>query len=221
MAYLNRAVDPRRRTLAIGGVVAIHALLAVGLLRGLDVDLVPTLETPFGATNIPLDPPPPPPPQTEQPRERQETVITAPVTPIEPLVVDPVEVVVIDPVVDPRPFVVDPGPAIEPVVEPARQAFTPRRARPTNDSTRWITTDDYPARALRDEAEGIASYRLIVATTGRVSACEVVRSTGNGMLDDATCEFIQRRARFEAATDETGAKVVGSYTGTVKWDIPE
>ena len=62
---------------------------------------------------------------------------------------------------------------------------------------------------------------VVEATTGRVTACEVTRSTGNGQLDDATCDFIVRRARFEAATDDTGAKVVGNYTGTVRWRIPE
>ena len=49
----------------------------------------------------------------------------------------------------------------------------------------------------------------------------MTRSTGNGQLDAATCRYIERRARFEPATDESGAKVIGSYTGTVKWEIPE
>lgn len=219
MSYLNRTHDPQRRTAAIAGVVAIHALLAVGLLKGLDVNFERIIDIPIGATNIPLDPPPPP-PKPDQQREQPETYITAPTPPIDPVVIDPV-VIARDPVVDQRPFVIDPRPVSDPVPEPTRAAFTPRKVRPSNDPLRWISTDDYPARALRAEAEGVASYRLIVGTSGRVSACEVTRSTGNGLLDDATCDFITRRARFEPATDESGAKVVGAFTGSVKWEIPE
>jgi protein TonB len=175
---------------------------------------------PFTLTPDPLPKPPPPNPQPQQ--QTEQTFVTVPPTPLPPLVADPADFVTRDPIVEPTRFVVDPGPAITPTVEPSvTPGFAPKRARPANDPLRWITTDDYPARALRAEAEGIASYRLIVATSGRVSACELTRSTGNGQLDQATCDFIARRARFEPATDETGAKVVGAYTGTVKWDIPE
>jgi protein TonB len=221
MSYLNRAHDARSRSAAIGGVVAIHALLAVALLNGLDVDFKRIMDTRVGATNIPLDPPPPPPPpKPDQQRPQPETYITAPTPPIDPIVIDPVEIAR-DPVVDQRPFVVDPRPVTDPAPEPTRAAFMPRKARPSNDPLRWISTDDYPARALRAEAEGVAGYRLIVGTSGRVSACEVTRSTGNGQLDDATCDFITRRARFEPATDESGAKVVGAFAGSVKWEIPD
>ena len=40
-------------------------------------------------------------------------------------------------------------------------------------------------------------------------------------LDDAACRRISQRARFDPATDETGGKVVGTYAGTVKWEIPD
>ena len=40
-------------------------------------------------------------------------------------------------------------------------------------------------------------------------------------LDAATCKLLTRRARFEAASDETGAKIVGSYSGSVRWEIPD
>jgi protein TonB len=115
----------------------------------------------------------------------------------------------------------NPGPTASP--EPPRPAptFTAQRVRPRNDPSDWLSTDDYPRAPLVDGVEGTAAYRLIVGTNGRVSACEITRSTGNDQLDQATCKFILRRARFEAATDETGAKVVGSYTGNVRWEIPD
>ncbi|HEU4651467.1 MAG TPA: TonB family protein, partial [Croceibacterium sp.] len=99
--------------------------------------------------------------------------------------------------------------------------FNPKRATPSNNSSNWITNDDYPRRALVDGAEGSVGYRLVVSTLGRVASCELTQPSGNRALDDATCRLITRRARFEAATDETGAKVLGTYSGSVRWEIPE
>jgi len=223
MPYSSQVQDPRSRIAAVAGVVAIHAAIGVGLVVGLTfTGVIPEKDAwnPFTLTPDPLPKPPPPEPQPQQ--QSQESFVTVPPTPIPSLVEDPVDVVTRDPVDDTR-FAVVPGQVVTPAIDPPRPlaTFTPRGARPTNSPGAWLSTDDYPARALRAEAEGVAAYRLIVGTNGRVSACELTRSTGNGQLDDATCRFIERRARFEAATDETGAKVVGSYSGTVKWEIPE
>ena len=222
MTYLNQTQHPGSRIAAVAGVVAIHAAIGLGLVVGLTVGGVIPEEDgwdPFTLTPDPL--PKPPPPEPQPPRQVEESFVTVPPTPLPSLVVNPVDIVTRDPRDEPTRFVVVPGPAITPAVEPAIvPTFAPKRARPSNDSTRWITTDDYPARLLRAGTEGIAAYRLIVATSGRVASCEVTRSTGNGQLDDATCDFIARRARFEAATDETGAKVVGTYGNSVRWQSP-
>lgn len=223
MSYRDQTQDFRRRAAAMAGVAAIHAAIGVGLVVGLTVSgVIPQKDAwdPFTLTPDPL--PAPPPPKPEPTSSAEESFIAAPTPPIDAVIDNPVDAVVVDTVVD-RQVYVDPGPAVEKRLVPPAQppAFTPQKARPANDPLSWLSTDDYPARALRSEAEGVAGYRLIVGTNGRVSACEVTRSTGNSLLDEATCKFITRRARFEAATDETGAKAVGSYTGTVKWDIPE
>jgi protein TonB len=223
MSYIHQVQDPRSRIAAIAGTAAIHAAIGAGLLIGLTVTgVAPPIDTwdPFDLTPDPLPKPPPPEPQTRQP---EESFVTVPPNRLEPLVNDPADIVTRDPVDQPPGLVVDPGPAITPVVDPPRPlaTFAPRGVRPTSSPSGWIRTDDYPAGPLRREIEGTAAYRLVVGTSGQVSACEVTRSTGNGQLDEATCRFIERRARFEAATDRTGAKVVGSYTGTVKWEIPD
>ena len=220
MSYLSQAQNPRRRIVAITSVAAIHAAIGLGLIVGLTVSgLLPEKDRwdPFTVTPDAQPKPPPPAPQPTQ-----QSVVTIPPTPLPPLgtsqnTIVPEEVVDRSTVVAPIPA---PSGAPVPDTLPAT-LFTPRRAVPVNDSNRWITTDDYPSRPLRDEIEGTGAYRLIVGTNGRVSACDVTRSTGNGQLDAATCRFITQRARFEAATDQTGAKVMGNYTGTVRWEIPD
>jgi protein TonB len=221
MSYLNQAQDPRRRAAAIAGVTAIHAVIGLGLIVSLTVSgIAPPPDTwdPFQITPQPLPKPPPPEPRRQ---DAPDSFVVVPESTID-VVVDPPEVLTRD-VVDDSPIVIDPGSSVDPVVpsDPPRALFTPRKPTPSNNPASWLSNEDYPARALRAEAEGIAAYRLIVGTNGRVSACEVIRSTGNAQLDAATCDNIARRARFEAATDETGAKVLGSYTGTVRWDIPD
>jgi protein TonB len=221
MSYLNQAQDSRRRATALAGTVAIHAALAIVVVTGLSIAGYERFDEYKPILEFPVDRPKPPPPEPQKQQETPETFVTVPPTPFDPPA-PPDDWVVVDPIPDDNTLVVDRGPIIEATIDPpVRPTFTPRKARPSDNPAQWITTEDYPARALRAEAEGIAAYRLIVGTNGRVSACEVTRSTGNGQLDDATCDFIARRARFEAATDQAGAKVVGAYTGTVKWEIPD
>jgi protein TonB len=221
MSYLNQAQDPRRRATAIVTAGAINALLAAGLVVGLATDFEKIVESRFIARNIPLPPPPRPEPKPtpSTPVERAQHVPSPPIPPIDVSESKPiprVEVDEADPWVSRVPDTprveVGPGPAPNP-------AFPPRRATARNGN--WITDNDYPRRALVDEAEGSVGYRLAIGTDGRVAGCELTRPSGNRSLDDATCRLITSRARFEPATDETGAKVPGTFTGSVRWQIPE
>jgi protein TonB len=83
-----------------------------------------------------------------------------------------------------------------------------------------VVTGDYPPSALRRGDEGTTRFRVVVGTDGRVDACEVTGSSGNAELDAAACRNIERRARFEPASDGNGQKVVGTYTSSVSWRIP-
>jgi len=132
-----------------------------------------------------------------------------------------VNAVVERPVDDTMVRVVDEGFVPRPIDPPVAARFTPKAATPANRRERWVTTDDYPRQPLVDEIEGRTGYSLVIGTNGQVSACDVTSSSGNRALDQATCKWIAKRAKFEAATDETGAKVVGRYSGVVSWQIPD
>ena len=83
-----------------------------------------------------------------------------------------------------------------------------------------ITEDDYPAAALRAEAEGTTGVRLNVGVNGRVEGCTVMASAGNAALDSATCSLITRRFRFRPASRD-GQPVASIVTQRVTWRIPE
>lgn len=97
----------------------------------------------------------------------------------------------------------------------------PKPPTPKGNAGRWVTTNDYPSRALREEQEGVTTVRLSVDAEGKVTGCTVTGSSGSSLLDDATCKNMQRRARFNPATDGQGRAVAGSYSQSVRWEIPQ
>jgi protein TonB len=218
MAYLDRTPDPRRRATAITGVIAIHALIGYVLVTGLVSHFVPQVDKPLVGGTVALPPPPPPSPTPEESRKPtpQAQQPTAPQRALDLAQTDPVEVTRENDRVEVIPT---PSATYTPTT-PATPAFKPTAAVPRNPPARWVTTDDYPSRDLRQGHEGTTAFRVVVGSNGRVSACEVVRSSGHPGLDKATCEAVTARARFEPATDETGAKVVGTYSNSVRWQIP-
>jgi protein TonB len=220
MAYLERTTDPRRRTTAIMGVIAIHALIGYVLVTGLVQKFVPRERDVFAGFFDPAPSPPlpkPEPKETHKPSPRSETE-TAPKREIDLTKADDR---VPETKKDSDKIEVIPTPtATYTPSNPPNLGFKPKAAAPRNPPARWATTDDYPSRDLREENEGTTFFRVVVGTNGRASACEVVRSSGHPGLDAATCKAVTARARFEPATDANGEKVVGTYSNSVRWQIP-
>ncbi|MBH5323062.1 energy transducer TonB [Aurantiacibacter sediminis] len=228
MSYANATISPAERIKAAGTVVGVHALLGAGLVAGLAVTTYivdPPIEDNPTVFHIPDVPPPPP-----EPVPTDAVVpVTPPAAPVPPLDIptnNPVQVAEPDftlPPITTR-VPVDPpirGPiAVEPPPPPA-PSYTPAPPVPRNNMGSWITTNDYSGRDLRRGNEGTARYRLVIGSDGRVDACDITSSTGHSSLDRSTCRLITQRARFNPATNNQGEQVVGTYTGTVTWQIPE
>lgn len=109
-----------------------------------------------------------------------------------------------------------PDASLPPPTAPEPEPLPPI-APATNPGT-WVTTFDYPSRALREEREGTTAFRLDVGIDGKVTACTVTASSGHADLDAAACKALQRRARFEPITDGGGP---ASWTSRVRWTIPK
>ncbi|PLK26267.1 energy transducer TonB [Novosphingobium sp. TH158] len=113
-------------------------------------------------------------------------------------------------------------PVAPPILAPAPPPPSPyaRPVRPKGNPAYWVTSVDYPAEALREEVSGVARFRLIVGTDGRVTQCEIMATSGSAALDATTCNLVTRRARFDPARDEAGNPTVGTYWNAVRWVIP-
>ena len=99
----------------------------------------------------------------------------------------------------------------------------PRVSGPTasrGDLRTVFSADDYPVSAQRNGEEGTVQAQLAVDQTGRVVACKVIRSSGSDSLDKATCNILQRRARFIPARNAKGEPVASTVlTPPVKWQL--
>jgi protein TonB len=73
-----------------------------------------------------------------------------------------------------------------------------------------LNNSDYPKGMGEAEVQGNVAVRYRVGEDGRVSDCQVTRSSGNKLLDDTTCRLITERFRFRPSRDEQG-RVVSAY----------
>jgi len=230
MAYLD-AAQQTNRPAAIGAVVAIHAGVGLLLVTGLSVTIEKVLNPPNPrATDIPEVtlpiPPEPVPEPTAQPRDTTppKTDIYVPPAPGPRAPTQPVigssEPTLGKLVPIPAPGA---GSGTLPPIEPPSPAptFDPIAARPSNDRTKWVTQGDYRPSWIRREYTGTARFEVGVGTDGKVDSCSITRSSGHSALDDATCKLVTRRARFEPAMNSGRVAVKGSYSGSVRWELPE
>lgn len=104
----------------------------------------------------------------------------------------------------------------DPFAPPRRINADPR---PRGDKASWITNDDYPSRAAREQRQGRVGFTVGVDVTGRVSGCKVTASSGSPDLDSTTCAVVSRRARFDPGTDDQGNPRASSWSSTMIWSL--
>lgn len=220
MAYAA-TVNTNRKIGTFTAVALIHAGVGYMLVTGLAAQFVRVIDPRIDTYDIPPVPKPTPTPEVKPPVDQQPEFTQPRPTPANPFDFGPGPLPTL-PAEDKGAL----GDAIFPTPTPTAEAtrtplFTPKGARTKGNPGLWVTTNDYPSGALRAEQEGVVRVRLSVSADGRPTGCDIIASSGFDLLDSATCDKLMRRAKFEAATDETGAKVAGSYTTSVRWQIPE
>jgi TonB family protein len=123
-----------------------------------------------------------------------------------------------------RSFVIVPGKvAVERLVCPIAETDSPcpEQAKPRGDPSNWLTVDDYPPPARRENHSGAAVLQLeIDRKIGRPLSCKVTNSSGFELLDTESCKIISRRARFWPQVTPKGAGVPLSYYVRVVWLAP-
>ncbi len=209
MAYADQKTSGNR-IIALIIVAAIHIALGYGLVTGLAFEAAKKVVKTVTTIDIeepeePEEEPPPPPEKVDLP--------PPPVAPPPPIDLNPAP--------PPIQVIERPPPApIQTVAPPPPPPPPPVPPQPRGNPGSWATSNDYPSSALREDREGVTRFSVTVGADGRVQSCQVTGSSGHSDLDEATCKYISRRARFKPATRD-GKQVVGTWSSAVRWQIPD
>lgn len=232
MAYAAGA-SRTDRTKAVTGVAAVHALLALAIVSGLNVTMarqaVETLRT-FDIREVP-----PPPPVRSPPRAAKPQQMKKPAGPsakrAEP-----------SPVVAPPPQLPMPSPIPAAKVAGTGAASTSGAALAGNgtgaggagNGTGGGGNGDFsrftPARIVRKIPNseyrrisagrvpwGSATINFRVTPEGYMAGCRVLRSSGDAYVDAMVCDAAAHQMRFAPALDPGGRPVAQDMTYTPTW----
>ncbi|GMM93198.1 energy transducer TonB [Qipengyuania sp. MTN3-11] len=223
MSYLDQT--RRASPGSMAAVIAIHAGIGAVLVFGLSVaGTVIDKAPPIPSFDV-RDPPPPEIPPEPVP-DATAWSVSPPITAPRP----ELDLRPVPPTFDVRDIVLPPlppapiprsTPSITPSVPSPTPTIDPVAARPRNDPAGWVTTDDYRSSWINRDLTGTARFRLEIAADGRVANCTITGSTGHSELDNATCNLVTRRARFQPARGTDGDAVAGTYASSVRWVVPD
>ena len=219
-------IQPKRANpTALTIVLLLHgaAITALALSK---TEFITVKPEPIEVINIKEAVPPPevpPEPMKPQVEPQHRSVVTLPPrivpTPAPPVFFDRTPVLTPpSPYTPPGPVDIDPAPPPPPPPPPPRK-LEPARAKANLAS--YVSNDDYPASAQRNEEQGTTRFRLTVGANGRVSDCVVTGSSGSSSLDAATCRIMKSRARFTPARDSSGNPTGDTVTNAIKWVLPD
>jgi len=217
MSYVEQS--GRRNPAAIAVALGVNLAIGYVLLSGLAYQII---QHPPEITKVdfPADQPPPPPPHTV-PKTRPHTA-SDPQT-IEPTrSIEDHQLPPLGPIITPPDLGRGTGGG-DGATEPPRQPLQPSQARDAiagSDRLRWITTDDYPSAALRQNMQGVVVVSAMIGADGKVRSCVVTQSSGSQLLDDTTCRLYIRRAHFTPARDADGNPIASQRSDRFRWQIP-
>ena len=80
-----------------------------------------------------------------------------------------------------------------------------------------LSDRDYPREA--GGFGGTVAIRFRVRDDGRVDRCQVIGSSGEGLLDELTCELVEARFRYRPARDASGRPVDYVLRTSFTWGL--
>ena len=195
----KKSASSRATSIAI--VAGIHVAVIAGLVAALNQgalmkqlqEIKATVDTKKEIPKAPPPPPPdlvkPPPPVAIVPEFTVQTAAPPPVTTV-------------------------------PKAPPPPPAAPPRVAAsdPLRPVMRTHTLPPYPPISVRLNESGTTLMEVNITTEGTVDQCTVVQSSSSERLDNAACDFVKSRWRWQPPTNQ-GQHVSVKTRVSVKWDL--
>jgi protein TonB len=234
-SYTGTAGRPDRAK-AIAAVVAVHAALAFVILSGLNVrtvsEAVDALKT-FNLAQPPPPPPVPPPPPKPRPQPEMKKAAGAPAKRAEPA-----------PIVAPAPKIPVPSPLPAAKVAGTGTASSSGAAAAGSgtgaggagngpggggyaDYSRFtpaklltpLRNRDYQALTANRMPSGSGDVAIVIAPSGHISNCRLIRSSGDPYVDAGLCPLVASRLYFSPARDDQGRPISYSTNFHAQWSL--
>jgi periplasmic protein TonB len=195
----KKSTTSRASSVAI--VVGIHIAVIAGLVAALNQGALMKQLQEIKATvdtkkEIPKAPPPPPPDLVKPP--------------------PPVAIVPEFTVATAAPPPVTTVPKAPPAPPPVHVAASD----PLRPIARTHTLPPYPPISVRLNESGTTLMEVHITTEGNVDQCTVVQTSSSERLDNAACDFVKSRWRWQPPTNQ-GAPVAVKTRVSVKWDLKD
>jgi protein TonB len=189
------AKSKQSRVTSLGLVIGIHVVIISALIVGLSNDQLRKEVMDISASVVakkaaPKDLPPPPPSMVRPP----------------PSVAAPPPQIVI---AAPPPVVAAPVVAAPPPPPPPTELKAIEKTH---------SLPPYPALSQRMGEQGTTLLKVAIDTTGKVTECTVVTSSGSTRLDAAAVEYVKANWRWQPPT-QAGKPVAATTEVSVKWDL--
>ena len=105
---------------------------------------------------------------------------------------------------------------------PIQAKETPAEAAARDAKNRAFVLANYPPRARTAGEQGVVYFKVSLDRDGRLSSCEVTKSSGYPRLDAETCEVMVAHGVFKRVTNEAGKLVRQPvHHGAIKWELPD
>ncbi len=97
--------------------------------------------------------------------------------------------------------------------------LAPIATEPQGIIRKFFRSSDYPLEALNKNQSGTVGVLLWVEPNGLVSKCEVIEPTAARVLEETSCNILQRRGRFIPAKDAAGRVMRAPVTTRINWQL--
>lgn len=94
-----------------------------------------------------------------------------------------------------------------------------RRPVAKNEPGKWLSSSDYPEEMLVKRQPALVNFRLMIDDKGNISSCHIQRSTYRKEFDDAVCNAVRKRAKFDPALDADGNPVSSYWLNSVRFQM--
>lgn len=217
MAYADQPTMTPRKAVSIALVLLLHAVIGYAFVTGLAYQVIKKAAQDLKVVDIKDQPPPPeqkpPPPPPEQKFEPPPIVAPPPIVQA-PVIAPPT----VTTVATPPPVIT---PAAPPAPPPPPPPVISQAAGAKGDPAQWISNDDYPAAAQREQRAGVSKIAWTINEQGKVENCHTVESSGSPDLDETACRLITRRGKYTPAKDQNGNPLKSTASRVVRWVLPK